>query len=74
MLQEKLAAQENLQIFFLSPYNSELATIETGFAIIKAKMKRAIKKESWNFKKDEGKSKMIVAYLNSQTKLFIGFG
>ena len=60
-LLKKLAAQEDLQILFLPPYNPELAPIETVFATIKAKMKRAITNESWNFKKDEGKSKIIAA-------------
>ena len=60
-LLKRLATQEDLQILFLLPYNPELAPIESVFATIKAKMKRTISKETCNFKKNEGKRKIIDA-------------
>ena len=54
-------------MIFLPPYSSELALVETVFAVIKAKIRIDIGKTKCNFQKDEGK-KLIIVVLSKNSK------
>ena len=57
----RLVQQENLSIYFLITYCSELAPVETAFSLTKQKIITSNKEKKFSFQKDEGKQAILEA-------------